>query len=127
MTYIFDLSDTIYSLTKKEILINPEVLRRIKGKRHKLALFTASPKEQALEIIEKYFNNIFEILITKDDVLLTKPNVEGIVRIINGLNVDKKETLYVGDSESDFIAATDAGIAFMTPICFNLLVEPFLI
>jgi len=52
----------------------------------------------------------FETKISREDVASPKPHPEGILKAISLLGADPKETLFVGDTESDMLAAKAAGL-----------------
>jgi len=55
----------------------------------------------------------FERVVTALDVKNPKPHPESIEKIIRELNLDKEETVFVGDSEVDQKTAHSAGIRFV--------------
>lgn len=59
----------------------------------------------------KYID-LFDAVITSDQVSLPKPNPESINVIIDKFGLDVQETIYIGDSEGDSVAAKMAGVAF---------------
>lgn len=52
----------------------------------------------------------FEAIITRDDVTQTKPAPEGLHKIMRSLDLNEKETLFIGDTSNDILAAKNAGI-----------------
>ena len=52
----------------------------------------------------------FDYIVTGDDVVKHKPSGEGIMNIIDKLNLDKEKVLMIGDSPSDIIASHEAGV-----------------
>lgn len=55
----------------------------------------------SLRPIEKYF----ETVITFDDVLNHKPHPEPLIKALDDLNLRPNEAIYIGDSDTDIIAA----------------------
>lgn len=75
--------------------------------RKTIQLYLANPKF--------YFLKEFQIL-TRDDFKNPKPNPEGLISIVEGFNIEritKDNTIYVGDSYIDAIAAYQANIRFI--------------
>ncbi|MHA2244259.1 MAG: HAD family hydrolase [Candidatus Hodarchaeales archaeon] len=75
--------------------------------RKTIKLYLANPKFNFLKR--------FQIL-TRDDFKNPKPNPEGLISIIEGFNIEqitKDNTIYVGDSYIDAIAAYQANIRFI--------------
>jgi len=56
--------------------------------------------------LRKYFS----AAITADDVVKGKPDPEGILTALDHLGVSAEEALFVGDSQSDILAAKGAGV-----------------
>jgi len=135
---IFDLDDTLVDTSKlqefrenkdKQGLIDnikyskvykpvPKMLAEIKRKNVPLALVTNSPKWYATAILDYHSINIFDVVICYDDVRYSgiKPSPEGMLMAISqlGLN-DKSSTIYIGDLDTDFIAAYFANIKPVAP------------
>ncbi len=55
-------------------------------------------------------SGLFDVVITRNDVALLKPSGEGIRRALERLGASSADTLFVGDSVSDVLAAKDAGV-----------------
>jgi HAD superfamily hydrolase (TIGR01549 family) len=62
--------------------------------------------------LEKHFSYI----ITSVDVNHPKPDPEGVLKILAYFNAKPEKTLYIGDNDADYYAATGAGVRF---IAFN--------
>lgn len=56
------------------------------------------------------FKRFFDVVVTRNDVKRLKPHAEGILQAIDTLQVDKRETLFVGDSVTDIKATGRVGI-----------------
>jgi len=68
-------------------------------------------KKRTYKIIKK--DKLFDCIITADDVSKGKPNPEGLKKILKKLNINKKESLYVGDSLYDYKASKSAKIKYV--------------
>lgn len=92
-----------------------ELLYLLKTLGKKTAIVTNKNRSTLLLILrENYIEDLFDSIITYDDVVLHKPNPEGIERCLNELYVlNKKKAVYIGDSLNDMIAARSAGIEFI--------------
>lgn len=78
-----------------------------------LGIATSRTKEELEELDELLeCMKLFDIVITSDLIKEPKPNPESINIIIDKYVLDKKETIYVGDSPSDQIASSRAQIKF---------------
>lgn len=93
---------------KKSII---KILKRLK-KRYDLAIFTSKDKTRTLRIL-KTEKKLFNYIVTPQDVNYGKPNPQGlkIIRLKGGY--EKKNMIYVGDSEYDYLAAKKMKIKYL--------------
>jgi HAD superfamily hydrolase (TIGR01549 family) len=54
----------------------------------------------------------FDIVVTAADVEFPKPAPDQLIKIIDYFNIKKKQILFIGDSEFDELAASNAGTLF---------------
>ena len=54
----------------------------------------------------------FDVVITSDKVDKPKPSPDSINLIVDEFNLDRSETIYIGDSESDSVALKNAEVLF---------------
>jgi pyrophosphatase PpaX len=88
-----------------------ELLRKIKLSERRLALFTGVEKNMMEYTLNPFkLSEFFEVRITADDILKSKPDPEGINLALSRIKVDAKESMYVGDSPADMIAGRRAGV-----------------
>ena len=76
-----------------------------------LALFTSKNKNRVSKILKRE-NLKFKKIITLNDVIKSKPNPEGLLKIIKNFNFKKKDIYYLGDTYHDLLAAKRAGISY---------------
>ena len=102
------------SVGKKNILF-PGVKTTIKKlkKNHKLAIATSSSNESLKNSLSKDLFNLFDVHITADDVKKGKPAPNQINLAIKKLKSKKEETILVGDTIYDAMAAKRAKIDFI--------------
>jgi HAD superfamily hydrolase (TIGR01509 family) len=88
-----------------------QLLQRIQSSGRRLALVTGVEKVM-MEYTLNPFNlsELFEIRITADDVQKSKPDPEGINLALKRIEVNPRESMYVGDSPADIIAGKRAGV-----------------
>jgi len=90
-----------------------ELLIKLKGKGVFLGIVTSRTKEELDELDELLeYIDLFDAVITSDMATLPKPDPESLNIIIDKFNLRREETIYIGDSESDSIAAKNALIYF---------------
>ncbi len=76
-----------------------------------LSIATGKPKDRVLEILKKYrLENYFSYICGYGQYSEPKPSPESIEKCINQTSIAKCDTVYIGDSDNDLIAATKAGI-----------------
>lgn len=91
------------------LLISKKILIKMKKKYGSLAIATGRPKLEAEYVINKNkLDGLFNSIVTMDDVTNGKPAPDMLIKVVNKLKL--KNTIYVGDSPSDVIAAENAGI-----------------
>ena len=90
-----------------------EVLNKLKENGCFLGIATSRTKEE-LEELDELLDciDLFDIIITSDMVKEPKPNPESINIIIEKYNLNRDETIYIGDSLSDAIASKKANVKF---------------
>ena len=64
-------------------------------------------------LIQRGMFHRFKIIIGRDDVENSKPNPEGILRVINAYNLKRENVLFIGDSSIDEEVAQNAQINFI--------------
>ncbi|WP_447067193.1 HAD-IA family hydrolase [Vibrio alginolyticus] len=135
---IFDLDDTLVGTSKVEEYRRnrdvvgldanldktkiykpvPKMLRDMKEAGIALGLVTNSPKWYASKVLAFHDIDIFDVLVCYDDVGAggIKPSPVGIKLAMEKLGVSEEDNvIYVGDAETDFIAAYKAKIMPVAP------------
>lgn len=94
--------------------IDPEILELLKGLKEaniKTGIFTGKAK-RSLDISLKALNmeDLFDVIITGDDVIKPKPHPEGLLKALSLLQVANSEAIYIGDSDADIVAGVQANV-----------------
>jgi putative hydrolase of the HAD superfamily len=89
-----------------------DVLKTLKKQGVKLALLSDAPRLNAyIRLAEVGMDNLFDVILTFDDVGTVKPSPKGFKMVLSALNVDAKDCLMVGDNpKRDVIGAKRIGI-----------------
>ncbi len=88
-----------------------EALTYLKNKGYILACATNKLEEVAIELVNRFYPSLFVTVCGDDGVRKKKPSAEPIEEIQRRVNVfDKKEILYIGDSEVDYQTARNSGV-----------------
>lgn len=97
-----------------EVELNPnarELLQALKNKKIPVAIVTTSSREYILKQAEKDgILDLFKEVVGFEDVRNTKPHPEPIHKGMEVINAIREETLMIGDTEKDIIAANSAEV-----------------
>ena len=92
-----------------------ETLKKLKEAGYLLGVVTnkgAPLTKYSLEIC--HIENLFDVVISADDVNAPKPSPLGIEKALERLAIaNKEEVLYIGDNDIDYETATNAGVDAM--------------
>ncbi len=87
------------------------LLQELKNKNIKLAILSNKPHERMLYVVEKIFgNNIFDMVLGYKNEKTKKPSPYGALLIADNLNIDPKDCIYVGDTDTDMQTGINAGM-----------------
>ena len=87
-----------------------EVLENLKSQGCKLFIATFKPEKPTLRIIEQFNLKFFEDVYTIDKFKTHITKEEMISQIIEKYNLDKSQTVMIGDAKTDMTAAKAAGV-----------------
>ncbi len=90
-----------------------DVVKRIRQKGFKTAILTNNGREAVNLILGQLpLDPLFDIIQTRHESPSPKPYPEGLMHILERLNISANHALYVGDARIDGVAAKRAGIEF---------------
>ena len=88
-----------------------EVLDDVKQRGKLLALFTGKGIHTTTITLEEFgLKDLFDCVVTGNDVVNHKPSAEGIRKILDRFNLNPDEAVMIGDSVSDISASRSAGV-----------------
>lgn len=89
-----------------------EVLTKLKEKGYILGVVTNKGLPLTIYSLELcHIDQLFDVVISADDVAIPKPDPTGIYKAMEKLNIKNKEDiLYIGDNDIDYVTATNAGV-----------------
>lgn len=88
-----------------------KMIADLRGKGYQIGMVTGKGRRSlTLDLKRVGIADVFEVLITGDDVSEPKPSPEGLLDAMRKLGADPNTTLYVGDSNDDMRAAHAAGV-----------------
>lgn len=97
-----------------KIIVNTEAIELIKeyrAKGSKIAICTGKDHYRAADILRYYkIENLFDALISSDDVSEPKPSAIPMLAAVKAMGVDKDSCLIIGDGYNDILSAKNVGI-----------------
>ena len=88
-----------------------DVLRFLKGRGVKLAVFTGKGRRTACITLDAlHLSHYFDLIVSGNDVVNHKPDPEGIQKVIDTFDLKPEEVVMVGDSPGDAKASRAAGV-----------------
>lgn len=99
------------NIIKADILTGvSDALNYLKTK-YKLAVVTASTKDQAFAVLKIHdWMNMFDIIITHDDFIKSKPDPEAFLLAAHALHAQPEECVVVEDSKNGSLSGKNAGM-----------------
>lgn len=95
-------------------------LLRICKRSCKIALVTTASKDNTFTILHYFkLKDLFDLVLTGDEVKRKKPDPEGFLRAMSTFRVSAKESIIFEDSDVGIEAASRAGVACFSVIGFN--------
>ena len=112
----WDLYNKYESVELRRKYVSPysdiDVLERIKENGYRTGIVTGAPPEIAEMEIKLLGPENFDVVVitTVSDNVKSKPHPHGIELCLKSLSTTKKETIYIGNSDEDVLAAKRAGV-----------------
>lgn len=85
-----------------------DLLKKLKEMKIKLAVCSNKQDSITKELVEHIFPNTFDYILGSSAAFERKPSKDMPAHILEILNIDHKDTLYVGDTETDMKTAHNA-------------------
>lgn len=104
-----------YSEKHRELVLDNEkmndLLLQLKREGYKLGIVTGKARRSLLISLECLnMSDLFDVIITGDDVGTPKPHPEGVNKALEHLNIKNTEAVFLGDSEADILAGKQANV-----------------
>lgn len=104
-----------YSEKHRELVLDNEkindLLLQLKSDGYKLGIVTGKARRSLLISLECLnMNDLFDVIITGDDVDIPKPHPEGVYMALEHLNIKNTEAIFLGDSDADIQAGKQANV-----------------
>ena len=89
------------------------LIKRLRESGIKTAVASNKDDYAVKDLCVKYFDGLFDFSIGRSDTMQTKPAPNMVNAVLNALNVDKSDAVYIGDSDVDFLTAKNSGLDFI--------------
>lgn len=104
-----------YSEKHKELVRENEeindLLLFLKREGYKLGIVTGKARRSLLISLDDLkMNDLFDVIITGDDVSRPKPHPEGLNKALALLNIQNTDAIFLGDSDADILAGKQANV-----------------
>jgi len=91
-----------------------EILEYLRGKDMYIGLYTLNSKIEAYNVLKRLnLINLFDFILTQDDVTRPKPHPEGLYKFLLTWGLKPDEIIYIGDSMYDKECARRAGVSYL--------------
>ena len=100
--------DNIYKIVVFENIL--DILKDFKSKNIKVALATGSKRQNVLEILRVKDLDLFDFVVTSNELEHSKPNPEAFLKCLEHFNCTPDEAVVFEDSESGIEAAKNGNI-----------------
>ena len=87
-----------------------EVIRKLKNKGYKIAIVSNKIDSAVQELHSKFFADSVDIAIGEKPGINRKPAPDMVEAALKELGSTKEESVYIGDSEVDFLTAKNSGV-----------------
>jgi pyrophosphatase PpaX len=104
-----------YNEKHQELVLDNEeindLLLLLKKEGYKLGIVTGKARRSLLISLECLnMNDLFDVIITGDDVTKPKPHKEGVDKALAQLNIKNTDAIFLGDSDADILAGKQANV-----------------
>lgn len=96
-----------------------DIIRLMKPE-YKTAVVTTASKENCYDILKQFnLDDLFDLVLTREDIEKTKPNPEGFIKAMNFFGVAPEDTIIFEDSDVGLEAAKNSGAFYYKTYKFN--------
>ncbi len=93
-----------------------DTVKELSARGKKILIVTSRKHDVADPFFKKFaLERYVDLFVTADETVRLKPAPDPLLYALEKLKLDPNETLYLGDTVNDLIAAKDAGIPFAAP------------
>jgi HAD superfamily hydrolase (TIGR01549 family) len=97
------------------LTIEPHLVSLLEKLRPKIKTTIATNRTDTMDRLLAEFNldGYFDLVVTSSDVMRPKPHPEALLKILNYFDLEPYQTIYIGDSQVDEMAARSAAMPFV--------------
>jgi HAD superfamily hydrolase (TIGR01549 family) len=97
------------------LTIEPHLVSLLEKLRPQIKTTIATNRTDTMDRLLAEFNldGYFDLVVTSSDVMLPKPHPEALLKILNYFDLEPYQTIYIGDSQVDEMAARSAAMPFV--------------
>ena len=97
-----------------------DIIASLKEKGYRAALVTTASKQNCDDLIRHFqLSELFDLVLTHDDIEIAKPDPQGFLKAMSFVHVDPRETVIFEDSDVGLEAAKRSGALYYKTYCFN--------
>lgn len=94
-----------------------EFIKALRDRGRKIALFTGRGRPSTDVVLRNMgLSSLFDFTVTGEEVAAPKPAPDGLQHVMETLNTQAEDTVFVGDTVSDLMAARTAGVHFVAAL-----------
>lgn len=87
-----------------------ELLKRLREEGYHLAVVSNKADFAVQELMKQYFSKLYDVALGETEGIARKPAPDMVEEVLERLDVEKVDAVYVGDSEVDVETAKNAGL-----------------
>lgn len=106
-------ADEVMVPSTKLLPYTKKVISSLKNSGSILGIVSTKYRYRIVNSLNQFnITSFFDVIVGGEDVKYSKPNPEGLLKIIESINLNKKDVLYIGDSYIDAETAKRAEVDF---------------
>ncbi len=86
------------------------MMQELRASGYRLAIISNKPDPAVQALSETFFRGLLEISVGESETVRRKPNPDAVLEAARQLGLDRRDCVYVGDSEVDLQTARNAGM-----------------
>lgn len=118
---VHELKKSAYAKNLHRATVNEQLFNMIEIMKHKYhtAIVTTASRKNCMEILECFgYTELFELIISHEDVVKVKPDPEGYIKAMEYFGINKEHTVIFEDSDVGIRAARNSGANVMKVYTF---------